>query len=173
MPNEPMKCSAAEFRQTPFYVMQTDGNSKRYVVSLRDIPNIKKLLTTFINAAPNPVQIKIRDFDDLEHPVDYVGSVNKAILLPLMTQFEEVIFGNGFHDLMLRNAESEEYVVFDEHELIFIYTDIHCAPMLQHFGAEFLPDEKLTYEYCHFHISIPNGPQRLLEFVAALQLEKE
>ena len=131
------------------------------------------LLAGFINQTQDEVQIKIRDFDDPEKPVEYSGSVHKSKLHKLMTKHEDVIFHNGNHDFMLRDWNTGEHMVLDEHGLIFIYTERDYAEILKHLDAKYKPNEKLIYEFHHWHYCLPKGQEKLIALIKDLALRKE
>ncbi len=114
----------------PFYIIQENGPQQRYVISLRNKERIRLLILDFIGRAKDEILIKLRDLDDRENPEDYLGALSKSTFTALFEKHEEVIFHNGYHDLMLRLPESGDYLVFDEHGLIFIYTNDDLSPFL-------------------------------------------
>lgn len=173
MSNQPIKSASDKFTKDSFYLVQTEGNEKRYVVSLRDKVRIRTLLAGFINQSLKNVLVKIRNFEDQENPRDYSGSVEKSKMHKVMTKYEDVIFHNGFHDFMIMNPETEDYIVFDEHGLIFIYSDNDYMEVLKNLEAEKRQNEKLTYEFDHWHYCMPEGKEKLIELINELDLIKE
>ncbi|TRZ42207.1 hypothetical protein [Robertkochia solimangrovi] len=173
MSNQPIKAGSKEFTKEPFHLIQSNGMDKRYVVSLRDKVRVRTLLTGFINQSKNDIQIKIRDLDNPKNPIDYSGSLGNAKLHELMTKHEDVIFHNGYHDLMIRNPDSGDYVAFDEHGLIFIYTNQDYSEILKNLEAEYKPDEKLIYEFNHWHYCLPKGREKLADMIKDFELKKE
>lgn len=172
MSNLPIKASSKEFTNEPFHVVQSNGADKRYVVSLRDKESIRTLFADFINQSDYDVQIKIRDLDDADSPIDYLGSVDKSRLHKLITKHEDVIFHHGYHDLMLRHPDTGDYIVFDEHGLIFIYTNQDYSSILAGLKAPYKPNEKLIYEYNHWHYCLANGQERLNEMIRDFKLNE-
>ena len=171
--NKPIKATSKESNAEPFYRIESNGDTQRYVVSIRDIMSIKSLLTGFINESNDPVQVKIRDLENSGAPADYSASMEKAKLLQLMEKHEAVIFHHGFHDLMVRNPESGDCLAFDEHGLIYIYSEADYAAVLCSLNVEFKPFDKLIYEFDHWHYALPEGQRKLLDFIGELGLEKE
>lgn len=143
------------------------------MVSLSDPIRIRILLAGFINQSENDIQVKIRDLDNPEKPMDYSGALNKSTLHDLMTKHEDVIFHNGYHDLMLRNPGTGDYVVFDEHGLVFVYTSQNYSEVLKNLKADYLPDEKLIYELNHWHYCLTDGQEKLADMIKDFKLEKE
>jgi len=173
MDNQPIKAVSKEFTNGPFHLVQSNGADKRYEVFLKDKIRIRTLLAGFINQAKGLVQIKVRDLDDPENPVDYSGELDKSELHRLMTRHEDVIFHNGCHDLILRGPGTGDYVTFDEHGLIFIYTDQDYSKILENLNARYRPDEKLIYEFNHWHYCLPEGREKLAEMINEFKLIKE
>ena len=168
----PIKTAANGYSKDPFYLIQTNGPEKRYVVSLRDKEKIKTIMTGFIEQMKNRVQIKIADLYVIDEPEEYYGELDKFRLFELMTEFEEVIFHHSHHDFMIHNPDSEDYIVFDEHGLLFIYTDEDYSHVLHQFKVEYRPKEKLIYEFSHWHVNLPNPEKRLNEMIEAFGLER-
>jgi len=173
MSSQPIKAVSKEFSKEAFYLLQTNKKDRRYVVSLRDKIRIRTLLAGFINQAAAGLQIKIRDFSEPENPKDYFGKSTKTALHELMTKHEAVIFHHGFHDLMIRKVDSGDYIVFDEHGLIFIYTDQDYTDVLSKLGAAYKPKQKLIYELNHWHYSLSEGSQSLAEMIQDFKLKRE
>ena len=171
MNNAPIKCASKDFTKASFYLIESYDEGKRLVASLGDKIHIRTLLTGFINEATETVEIKIRDFDNVENPIDYDGLIDIESLHKIMADFEDVIFHNGYHDLMIRNTETGENIVFDEHGLVFIYSAKDYSDVLLSLGSEYRPGEKLTYEYDHFHYCAPDGQARLSALIDALDLQ--
>ena len=163
------KCSSREGQFEPFYLIQSSDEGKRYVVGLNDKLYVRVLLAGFINASRS-VQLKIVDFDDSENPIDYSGVAKRKSLHKTLDEFEDVLFSNGFFDLMIRNPKSGDYIVYDEHGLIFIYSDKDYSSILKNTGAEFKPDQKLIYEFDHWHRKEANGSERFEEFIKSLKM---
>lgn len=172
MSNQPIKAVSKEFTNKPFYLIQSNGTYKRFVVSLKDKVRIKTLLSGFINQSQNNVQIKLRDLDNPKKPIEYSGLLSKSKLHELMTIHEDVIFYNGYHDLMFRNPDSGDYLAFDEHGLIFIYTNQDYSGVLKNLEAEYKSDEKLIYEFNHWHYCLPEGQKKLADMIKDFKLKK-
>lgn len=173
MSNQPIKAASKEYIKDSFHLIQSNGSDKRYVVSIIEKIRIRTLLAGFINQSEDEIQIKIRDLDNPEKPIEYSGASSKSRLHELMTKHEDVIFHNGFHDLMLRNPDSGDYVAFDEHGLIFIYTNQDYSEILKNLEAEYRPEEKLIYEFNHWHYCLPEGREKLADMIKDFELEKE
>lgn len=174
MTDYPIKATSREITKTPFYLVQTNGLHKRFVIWLCDKFRIRTLIAGFINRANLIVNVRVIDFDETEEGVDYSGLVSKSELHRLMTKYEDVLFHNGYHDLMIRIPETDELLVFEEHGLIFIYSsDSAWKDTLRRLGADYLPNEKLIYELDHWHYCLPEGRKQLLSFMEELKLKKD
>ena len=173
MNNPPIKATSKEFISNPFYLIQSKGADKRYVISLRDKIRIRILLAGFINQTKNEIEIKIRDLDNPEKPIDYFGVLSKSKLHELMTKHEDVIFHNGYHDLILRNPDTGDLITFDEHGLIFIYTTQDYSEILKNLKADYKPNEKLIYELNHWHYCLPEGREKLAEMIKDFKIDKQ
>ena len=55
MSDKPIKAISKDFTTEPFYLIQSNGKDKRYVVSLRDKLRIRTLLAGFINQSKNEI----------------------------------------------------------------------------------------------------------------------
>jgi len=107
MNEQPIKSFSENNYKSPFYLIQSDGLNKRYVVSIGEKIRIRMLLAGFINKVVQFIDVKVRDLDDPENPVEYKGEIEKSVLHKLMTKHEEIIFYHGFHELMFRNSGVE------------------------------------------------------------------
>ena len=168
---KPIKCASMDFKASPFYLIQSNGTDKRFVVSFQDGPKIKEFLTFFIDQTLDRLKIKIRDFDDKENPIDFDGQATKIKLKTSLDKYEEVVFHDGYHDLMLRRPETGDYIAFDEHGLLFIYSNDNYSDILEKFGLSYKANEKLIYEFDHWHYRPANGRQDLNNLINELGLE--
>jgi hypothetical protein len=166
-----VKCASKEFKAIPFYLIQAKGSDKRFVVSFQDGEKIKLFLSKFIDESADSLQVKIRDFEDHENPVDFTGKVTKEDFKVALNEYEDVIIHDGYHDLMIRRPETGDYIAFDEHGLIFIYTQYNYSTILEDFGLTYKADEKLIYQFDHWHCRSANGRNDLNKLVKELQLE--
>jgi hypothetical protein len=169
--DKPIKCAAKDFKTSPFYLIQSNGSNKRFVASFQDGQKIKQFLTLFIDQSLDELQIKIRDFDDKENPIDFEGQATKSKLKPTLDKYEEVVFHDGYHDLMLRRPETGDYIAFDEHGLVFIYTQDNYSDTLEKLGLSYKANEKLIYQFDHWHYRPANGRQDLKNLINELGLE--
>lgn len=169
--NKPIKCASKDFKTSPFYLIQSNGANKRFVVSFQDGEKIKQFLTLFIDNTSDELQIKIRDFDDHENPIDFSGQTTKSKLKTTLNKYKEVVLHDGYHDLMLRRPETGDYIAFDEHGLVFIYTQDNYSDTLEKFGLTYRVNEKLIYQFDHWHYRPSNGRQDLKNLINELGLE--
>ena len=173
MSQQPIKCAARKYKTAPFYLIQSNGSDQRLVVSFQDVSGIKTFLLAFVQQAEQDLQVKIIDMNNPDHPVDYLGLVSKEKLSQLFNRYEEVIFHDGFHVLMIRHPDSGDYVVFDEHGLVFIYAEAGYTGMLDGMGLMFKKEENLIYEFDHWHYRPANAGEILRELIAEMGLEKD
>lgn len=173
MTDKPIKAASKYVSSKPFYLIQAHNSDRRYIVWLRDKIRIRTLLAGFINRAVSKADVKIRIFESPEEFIDYSGLVEKSALHLLMTKYEDVLFHNGYHDFMIRIPEIDEYIVLDEHGLIFIYSTKDYQEILHGLEAEYRPDEKLIYEFDHWHYCLAEGREKLLLLIGELQLQPE
>jgi hypothetical protein len=170
--DKPIKCASKDYKTSPFYLIQSNGADKRFVVSFQDREKIKLFITTFIDSSDSDLQVKIRDFDDHENPIDFDGVVPQALLKSTLDKYEEVIFHDGCHDLMLRISKTGDYVAFDEHGLIFIYTKYNYSDILNKYDLTYKANEKLIYEFGHWHYRPATGSEDLNNLINELGLKK-
>lgn len=168
--DKPIKCASYEFTKSPFYVIQSNGNDRRFIASFPDVQKIKQFLTLFIEQTLDEIQIKIADYDDANRPLEYEGQSSKSELQTTLEKYEDVVFHDGFHDLMLRRPETGDYIAFDDHGLVFIYTEDDYTNILEALGLIHKPDELLIYEYNHWHYRPPNGRKDLKDLINELGL---
>ncbi|MBI1307217.1 MAG: hypothetical protein GC181_11495 [Bacteroidetes bacterium] len=98
----------------------------------------------------NPL-IKIRELDDPGNPVEFDGQLTKDNLIAALDKYAEFIFHDGYHELMIRRPDTEEYIAFEVHGLIFLYTHYKYTKIFESFGLKYQADQKLIYQYNHIH----------------------
>src|SRR5882757_9976093 len=117
--NSPIKSASADYKKEPFYFLQKGKVSQRYIAWFCDKEKIKRFLLAFISKASSGLEVKILDLTDAENPHLLKGEVSPAQIEKALDTHEEVIFHDGYHDLLLLNTATSEYVVFDQHGIIF------------------------------------------------------
>ena len=169
--DKPIKCASKDFKTDPFYLIQSNGPDKRFVASFQDEQKIKQFLNLFISRTSDELQIKIRDLDDKENPLEFEGQVTISRLKATLEKYDEVFFHDGYHDLMIRLPETGDYMAFDEHGLVFIYTQDNYSDTLESLGLTYKANEKLIYQFDHWHYRPANGRQDLKNLINELGLE--
>jgi hypothetical protein len=169
--NSPIKCASAEYTAKPFHLIQANETDRRYVISFQDVEKIRTFMFAFIDRASETVAVKLRDNDDADQPTDYDGDVAPQHLKNVINAFEETVFYDGYTDLMIRLPESGDYVVFDQHGLVFVYTHDDYSEVLQQLENPFNPNEQLIYEVSHWHIRPAKARENLHLLVAELDLQ--
>jgi len=168
--DRPLKCAARDFLQTPFYILQKNRGQQRYVVSLTEKEDIKDLLMNFIDQAANGFEVKIRDHGEQADPKDYWGEVTRPQLKIAIEKFGDFIFHDGKHDLMIKHSGSNDYIVFDEHALVFIYSDNDYTSLLHTYNLVQQADGQFIYNVGHWHIRQANAMESLARLINLLEL---
>lgn len=172
MTDKPIKSISTFFTAAPFYFIEPMGGGKRFVASFQDKAKTKTFLLNFFETA-NEIYVKIRNYENYEKRVEFVGKVTKQKLRDALEKYETLIFHDGYHDLMIRLPKTEEYVAFDEHGLVYVYTQNDYSGILNDFGLAYKPAEKLIYEFDHWHYGPPNAKENLVQLIKELGLRKE
>jgi hypothetical protein len=170
---KPIKCASKYFKTSPFYLIQFSGTDKRFLASFCDKEMIKKFLHLFIDNSVLDLQIRICESDNCESRFDVESQINKSKIKDILDKFENFIFHDGYHDLMIRRPETGDYVVFDEHGLIFIYTNDDYSNILEQLGLTYKPYAKVICQYDHWHFRAANGPQDLINLINEFGLTGE
>jgi hypothetical protein len=126
---------------------------------------------SFIENCGAYVQLKIRDLDNRENPIDYDGDVTKEQLIVALDKYKNLIFHDGYHDLILRNPITEDYIAFDEHGLISIYSKDDYTDTLNQLNVSYKADENLIYDFDHWHYGPANRSEDLKNLITELRLE--
>ncbi|MEJ1240311.1 hypothetical protein WBG78_19370 [Chryseolinea sp. T2] len=166
------KCTSNSYSREPFYLLQADDNCRRYTVQLNDQFRIRILLSGFIESLTAIVEIRIKSYEDPFNPIVYSGNQERSRIQALMTEFEEVIFHNGYHDLIIQDPDAGECIIFDQHGLIYMNTNRDYSDNLGNLGAEFKQKEKLISQSFHWHHSSESLDEKLVEFINVLGLIK-
>ncbi|MCK6640963.1 MAG: hypothetical protein L6Q81_12850 [Bacteroidia bacterium] len=95
---------------------------------------------------------------------------SKNALQTLIDKYDGVVFHDGCNELMIRIPESGEYMAFDEHGLVFIYTQADYSNDLARYEIKYKPKEKLIYEFDHWHYRPGNAKEDLACFISDLGL---
>jgi hypothetical protein len=74
---------------------------------------------------------------------------------------------------MIKIPKKNDYIVFDEHGLIFIYSNDNYTETLKNMDVEYKPKEKLIHEVDHWHYCLPSGREKLEELIKELKLQRE
>lgn len=170
--DKPIKCASQEYKAAPFFLIQSNGSDKRFVVSFQDVEKIKLFFSSFLNSSKR-FQVKIRDYKDYENPIDFSGATSQGKLAEILISYRDIIFHDGYHDLMIRNPDTGEYIAFDEHGLLFIYTTKNYSDILTKMSLEYKANEKLIYEVGHWHYRPANGGENLHKLIEELELQQE
>jgi hypothetical protein len=168
--NTPRKCIARDFVPKSFYIIETNGEEQRYVVSFSDIAGIKRLLWYFIEAAEDYLQVRIADLEDRDSPIDYDGASSKENLKLVIEKYSDFVFHDGYHDFMLRHPKSGDYIAYDEHDNIYIYSNEDYAPVLEGIGIEHQIDEQFIFNVDHYHYRSGSGKEMFRNLVIDMEL---
>ncbi|XOV67499.1 MAG: hypothetical protein ACFHU9_17935 [Fluviicola sp.] len=166
------KCLSGEAPKESFYLVQKYEKQTRYVISLQSPEDALLLLYNFIRKS-RYLDLKIRDMDNNENPTDYVGMLGRKKLLVILEKNEDILLGNVFFEFMAKNSRTGEYIVFDDHGLLFIYSNKDYASFIEQVDVSRNDEAKLIYEYNHWH----NGPaghrEALQHFIKELEMHEE
>ena len=165
------KCASKEAPKDPFYLIQSNGSDKRYVISLHDPEKIKLLLFNFIRKS-RYLDLKVRDMKSPENPTDYVGMLRRKKLLSILEKYDEFLFDNGNFEFMARISRTGEYIVFDDHGLLFIYSKKDYQSFIESIDIAYQEDQKLIYEFNHWHHGDEDHHEKLMNFVNALGMHE-
>ena len=170
----PIKCTVAgkQAPSEPFYLLHTHGEANRVVVQPATETLIWRLIEDFLDTCPDIIYVKVRDWNDPENPLEYTGSGNKQEVLETLRKFSDVVLYHGKHDLMLRAPKTLDTLGFDEHGLIFLYTDRDLEQYMEALQIPFKPEEKLPYELDHWHVTTTEADESFKPFLTALALRQ-
>lgn len=169
--NNPIKCFSGKYKASPFYLIQSNGADQRYVASFQKVQTINDFILHFAATASGKLQLKIRDLDDRDLQKEFLGILTKSELSTLLETFQSLIFHDGYHELMIRIPESGDYIAFDEHGLVFIYSNDDFSAILKKSGLQYRPNEAFIYEFDHFHVRPANAKADLERLVNEWKLE--
>lgn len=167
----PIKCASRDFKKSDFYLIERNGSDKRFIASFMNAETIARLIKSFVEQCDKDIRVKICDLADQSNPTDIGGSVDKNLFLSALEKYNDVIFHDGYHELELMNPKTMDLLAFDEHGLVYIYSDKNYSEILENFGLTFRPNESLITRFDHWHIRTATGQKDLKSFIDALGLE--
>lgn len=166
----PIKCASAEYKAAPFYLIQKNKSEKRYVISFQDIEKIRTFLFAFIDRTFGEIEVKLRDYDNSDEPIDYDGIVPAENLKFAISAYPEVVFHDGGNEFMIRHSETGDYVAFDLHGLVFVYSNDDYSKQLKQLEIPYKKRERLIYEFNHWHVRPAKVRENLHELIQELGL---
>ncbi len=175
---KPVKCISDRYESEPFYLIQYKYRNgidyrdldTRYIAWFRNKATIKSFLKDFSNKTNKELQVRITDLANIDSPVSYEGFVAKSTLIDVLEEHAETIFHDGYHELMIKIAESGDYIVFDEHGLIYLYTLYNYRDILSDYKLKYKPDGKFIDQQEHGHYSPANRQSLIKLLINTLEL---
>lgn len=73
---------------------------------------------------------------------------------------------------MARISRTGEYIVFDDHGLLFIYSKKDYQSFIESIDITYQEDQKLIYEFNHWHHGDEDHHEKLMNFVNALGMHE-
>ncbi len=177
MNNDPMKSAREDYKPTPFYFSEENNNFKRYVVYNNSFEIIKQLLKEIISSYDNIIEILLKDsqgYDDKKEEDiwdRYYSETTKENILKLLEIHSKYIFFDGNNQLCIKDSSTGDYISFDDHGILFIYTDKFIDDLLLKNGIEKKKNE-LIYDQGHWHIRPKDADVLMNNFIKDLQLKK-
>lgn len=152
-------------------MIQSNKNEKRFVLYLNNIEKIKILLLLFIDGSKTQMlQVKIHVFETSEDFIEYAGVTLKEQIKSSISTHGDIFLKDGDNAFMLRRPDTGEVLAFDEHGLIFIYTAQDMSKELESFGAPYTANQKLIYQFDHWHVRPAHAEQSLHQVINELGL---
>ena len=86
-----------------------------------------------------------------------------------MSVYDNIIFQNGNHELLLKNVVTDEVLVFDDQGLVFLYTEADYSSLFKQFHIKYSPTDTLIYEHDHLKNAHNKEDEKLYELLTGLQ----
>jgi hypothetical protein len=169
---QPIKCTSRHFKQSDFYLLEQNGSDRRFVASCVNSEKIELLIKSFVNECDKDIRVKICDLADQNNPVDIEGVVDKYLFISTFEKYFDLIFHDGYHEIELMNPQTMDLLAFDEHGLLYIYSDQNYSELLENLGLPFKPNESLITNFDHWHIRTATGQNDLKSFINAIGLKQ-
>jgi hypothetical protein len=159
----------------PFYFKQTTKNGRiRWVAWPGNAARARTVFTALLRLMPEDVEVLLKldkqDTGDGPAFTRYHGSADRDRLLEAIDGASDLSYRDGYTQLCVREPDSGEYVVLDEHGLIFVYSDAALVPPL----AEHLTEQptELINEGGAWRRRTPTANDQSRKFVRRLDLEQ-
>lgn len=170
--NKRNKSVRENYKPDPFYFTEylKDYDKFRYTAWSYNLDQTRDLFYKLLDYFPKEVEVllKIRkEGDDWDW---YFTEIKLVDLMDALISYDEYFFNDGGHQFCIKNLETDEYIVNDEHGIIFIYSFNHeFADELERNGY-LKRDEELIYEKDHWHIHIKDYEIVMKEIIDKLNL---
>ncbi len=147
-----MRDCEQNYAPTKFYALEETDQYRRYVVLCSEITVMKKLLLRMLDFFNADLVVMIKTvvaYDEISKEYDwdyYTGDSNRDRVLDSINMFEDYIFHDPSHQLLVRDKRSHDYFTFDEHGTLFIYTDRNVEYILEQHSIPFENNHNLKWE---------------------------
>lgn len=168
--NQPIKSASNEYKVSPFYCIETSGTTKRYIASLQDEQRIFDFILKFFRICETEIELTIKNLSNPDSPIEYTGKKSVSDAFKAFTRYSGLLLHDGYQELVIKNPATGDYLVYDDHGLLFIYSDDDYESMFIRLALEHRPDQKMIYDFPHWHIGISDGATQLKGLIDLLQL---
>ena len=172
---ENLKAVVDGYNPSPFYFREKYENGHRYVAWSNNLIQLKKVFYGIVSEFPEDIEILLKiSFEDEPEKFDrYYGKINKADFLLIIKENELYVFSDGNHQLCVRNPVSGDYIALDDHDILFIYSDLNENIEILKNNEFEERKEKLILEEGHWHVRPSNSEELSDRLIKKLNLKNK
>lgn len=172
------KAWAKDYEETPFFCDQkSESGQHRLIVWSEDLDQTKRAFYAIAEHLPQIVDVLLKisiGTGEENRPLwtHYQGYIARDQVLNAARTNERYIFSDGMHQICLKDPDSDRYLAFDDHGILFVYSPLPTDFEL--FNALGFENRRAKPHYMvpHYQITDPDSKEMELKFIDNLGLEK-
>jgi hypothetical protein len=146
----------------PFFFRQRFSGGSRWVAWTPKLSQLKTLVYSILDTFPDDVEVllKLREKESDDRFSRYMGAVERKALVETIRRNEPFVFSDGGHQLCVKRPDTDEHIAFDDHGVLFIYSQSPQLVALCRSGGFRRQRRKLIFADGHYHVR-PKGAVEL------------
>ncbi len=177
--NQHLKSARNDYNPDPFYFFEENETFKRYVVYNPFYDVIKNIFIDIISNYNSEIEILLKDLKDYDETGKkdiiwdhYYTKTTKDKILEALDVHSKYIFYDGYQQLCIRDSITEDYFAFDDHGILFIYSENKLIEdILKKYKIKNSKNE-LILEKPHWHIRPKDADDLKISFIKDLKIDR-